>query len=224
MEQIKATRGPYETLHDDPAALRSPEATPAQTYIDLQMNIKLMKSSDLPEAEDIVSVVESIDEATVHLIADEASYAAGASGRVACIACPGVYVTLKEAHPDHKSDLFIDFDPRFRGFGKDTLIIPLDGDQPLDAIEHLPSHFHHAFKVVVVDTTFLDFLPLERILDISRLLGSLHEPLKLILIAPETAKEKAAVLGLHMAKVRPHGRHGATARVYTTISNPRKLH
>lgn len=114
MEQIKATRGPYETLHDDPAALRSPEATPAQTYIDLQMNIKLMKSSDLPEAEDIVSVVESIDEATVHLIADEASYAAGASGRVACIACPGVYVTLKEAHPDHKSDLFIDFDPRFR--------------------------------------------------------------------------------------------------------------
>jgi hypothetical protein len=114
MEQIKATRGPYETLHDDPAALRSPEHTPAQTYIDLQMNIKLMKSSGLPEAEDIISVVESIDEATVHLIADEASYAAGSSGRVACIGCPGVYISLKKAHPERTvDDLLIDFDPRF---------------------------------------------------------------------------------------------------------------
>jgi len=115
MEQVKATRGPSETLHDDPAALRSPEPTPTQTYVDLQMNIGLMKGSSLPEAEDIIPIVESIDEATVHLIADEASYAAGASGRVACIGCPGIYVSLKEAHPEHKvDDLFIDFDPRFR--------------------------------------------------------------------------------------------------------------
>ena len=42
MEQVKLPRGPYETLHDDPATLRSPGPTPAETFIDLQMNIKLI--------------------------------------------------------------------------------------------------------------------------------------------------------------------------------------
>ena len=107
-------RGPYETLHDDPATLRSPGPTPAETFIDLQMNIKLMEKSHLPDGEDLASAVESIDEATIHLIADEAAIAAGSGGRVACIACPGVMATLKQTHPDHKNDIMVDFDPRFR--------------------------------------------------------------------------------------------------------------
>ncbi len=168
-------------LQEDPASLRSPPAEGlAETYIDLQMNIKLMENPDEPE--DIIPALESVDEATVHILADEAALAAGPGGRVACIASPGVYHSLKEAHPDHKNDLFVDFDPRFRVSlknnttslkkqlprpmtpklifiyfsskqGENTLIIPLDGDKPL--AEHLPSQLQHAFQVVVVDATFL---------------------------------------------------------------------
>ena len=114
MEHVKPRRGPYETLHDDPAALRSPEPTPAETYIDLQMNIKLMNRSRLREGDVGPYVLESIDEATAHLIADEATRAAGPGGRVAAIACPGIYLNLIKAHPEHKNDVFIDFDPRFK--------------------------------------------------------------------------------------------------------------
>ena len=60
-------------------------------------------------------------------------------------------MSTREKKKTHFTFMFL----TWQAFGKNTVIIPLDGDRPLDAVEHLPSRFHHAFKVVVVDTTFL---------------------------------------------------------------------
>jgi hypothetical protein len=62
-------------------------------------------------------------------------------------------------------------------------------------------------------------------MDVARLLSLLHEPLKVILVAPEEKKETLEKQGLHMAKqLRPHGRHGPDVRVFTSIPNPKRLH
>jgi Probable N6-adenine methyltransferase len=114
MEQVQPSRGPYETLYDDPASLRSPEPTPSETFMDIQKNIQIVNSSHVLEGEELAYALKSLDEATTHLIADEAAIAAGAGGRVACIACPGVYISLKKGHPEHANDLLMDFDPRFK--------------------------------------------------------------------------------------------------------------
>ena len=113
MEQIKPSRGPYEILTPDPAAMRSPGKTPAQVAVDLFRSLNDVKLSHV-DGEDLVPKVESTDEATAHLIADEAVLVAGPTGRIACIAGPAVYLSLKRSHPDRENDLLIDFDPRFK--------------------------------------------------------------------------------------------------------------
>lgn len=113
MEQVKPVRGPYETLTSDPAALRSPDPTPVEVALDLGRSLHDVKTSYVA-GEDLVPKVESTDEATAHLVADEAAIAAGPSGLIACIACPAVFLSLRRAHPNRENDLLIDFDPRFQ--------------------------------------------------------------------------------------------------------------
>lgn len=119
MEQVKPSsswRGPYETLTDDPAILRSPPPTTTEVLVDVERTLHDVKTSAI-EGEDLATATSPADEASTHLIADEAVAAAG-TGRVTCVACPGVYLSLRRSYPARQSDVFVDFDPRFQVRGR----------------------------------------------------------------------------------------------------------
>ena len=109
----KADNTTYESFQEnDPGEVSSRGLSPESIHVDLLRSMNAVSSSQL-NAEDLLSV-DTLDEATRHLIADEAVAAAGTNGKIACIACGGVYLTLKEAHPERTHlDVFMDFDPRF---------------------------------------------------------------------------------------------------------------
>lgn len=115
MEQVKPSstwRGPYETLTEDPGLLRSP-TTGEAVLVDVERTVHDVKISAI-EGEDLATAMSPADEATTHLIADEAVAAASGSGRVACVAFPGVCLSLRRSYPARQGDIIIDFDPRFQ--------------------------------------------------------------------------------------------------------------
>jgi hypothetical protein len=69
--------------------------------------------------------------------------------RIACISCPTLYRQLKSSMPHNCSAVCLEYDTRFRIFGKD--FVPYDYNQPLD----LPPEFEGAFDIVVADPPFL---------------------------------------------------------------------
>lgn len=243
-EILKDKEKAYERFVDDPATLRSPPHTVAEEEIQLKRRIDDVNKTPQIHADDLIADVASIDEATRNVIADEAVHVATSlspTAKIACIACPGIYFSLRESFPDRHHDLLIDFDPRFeQAFSPaPVLTLPIEHASTLSAA--LPPTAHHQYAVVIVDVTFLPKFSStinEDVTKLATLLTPLHQPLRLILLGPQDLIENGYTgrdLNLKMAAVVPHTHThhprpfpnlgaGTSVRVFTTLAHSRRLH
>lgn len=116
--------------------------------------------------------------------------------RIACIACPTLYVYLKKMDPNASVQL-LEYDKRFGQYGSEFTFY--DYNHP----EDIPSELMHSCKVVVADPPYLSQECLEKVAETIRLLIQPEESF-LLLLTGEVQKERAAeVLGLYPCGFRP---------------------
>jgi len=89
------------------------------------------------------------DDKTAEILAKEAIYAAGSNGRIACISAPTAYRKIKELKPETCDVICLEFDERFKVFGKDFVFY--DYKEPLK----LAPELREQFDVVIADPPFL---------------------------------------------------------------------
>ncbi|XP_010516495.1 PREDICTED: protein-lysine N-methyltransferase N6AMT2 isoform X4 [Camelina sativa] len=117
--------------------------------------------------------------------------------RVACIACPTLYVYLKKRDPSLHVQL-LEYDMRFERYGSEFTFY--DYNEP----EDLPLQLKHCFHIIVADPPYLSRECLERV---SQTISFLSIPVDslLLLLTGEVQREHAAeLLGVRPCVFKPH--------------------
>ncbi|VYS60789.1 unnamed protein product [Arabidopsis thaliana] len=124
--------------------------------------------------------------------------------RVACIACPTLYVFLKKKDPSVQVQL-LEYDMRFEIYGNEFTFY--DYNEP----EDLPLQLKHCFHIIVADPPYLSRECLERVSQTISFLASPVDSLLLLLtgdisrLAGEVQREHAAeLLGVRPCVFKPH--------------------
>ncbi|RDY05150.1 EEF1A lysine methyltransferase 1, partial [Mucuna pruriens] len=156
---------------------------------------------------------------TAKTVAEEVlSLCGGVHARVACIACPTLYVYLKRMDPNVSVQL-LEYDKRFQQYGSDFTFY--DYNLP----EDIPSELKHSCKVVVADPPYLSKECLEKVAETIHLLIQPGESF-LLLLTGEVQKERAAeILGLHPCGFRPQhsNKLGNEFRLFTNYDPGTRL-
>ncbi|WCJ34120.1 EEF1A lysine methyltransferase 1 [Euphorbia peplus] len=130
--------------------------------------------------------------------------------RVACIACPTLYVYLKKIEPGVCVKL-LEYDKRFGQYGGD--FVYYDYNEP----EQLPDELKHGFQVVVADPPYLSKECIEKVKHTISFLKS-PEQSNVLLLTGEVQKDRAAeLLGLHPCGFKPQHKNklGNEFRLFT---------
>ncbi|CAN8254280.1 unnamed protein product [Cochlearia groenlandica] len=119
------------------------------------------------------------------------------SCRVACVACPTLYVYLKRKDPSLDVQL-LEYDMRFERYGSEFTFY--DYNEP----EDLPLVMKHCFHVIVADPPYLSRECLERVTQTILFLASPVASM-LLLLTGEVQRESAAeLLGVRPCVFKPH--------------------
>ncbi|CAA7060697.1 unnamed protein product [Microthlaspi erraticum] len=118
-------------------------------------------------------------------------------GRIACIACPTLYVYLKKRDPSLHVQL-LEYDMRFERYGDEFTFY--DYNEP----EDLPLQLRHCFHIIVADPPYLSKECLERVGQTISFLASPVDSL-LLLLTGEVQRDRAAeLLGVRPCVFKPH--------------------
>ncbi|XP_010550465.1 PREDICTED: protein-lysine N-methyltransferase N6amt2 isoform X2 [Tarenaya hassleriana] len=132
--------------------------------------------------------------------------------RIACIACPTLYVYLKR-DPSLRVQL-LEYDKRFERYGNEFTFY--DYNEP----EDMPLELKHSFHVIVADPPYLSKECLEKV---SQTVSFLVRPVDslLLLLTGEVQRERAAeLLGVRPCVFRPQhsSKLGNAFRVFTSYN------
>ncbi|ESW17740.1 hypothetical protein PHAVU_007G264300 [Phaseolus vulgaris] len=134
---------------------------------------------------------------TAKTVAEEVlTLCGGVHARVACIACPTLYVYLKQMNPNATVQL-LEYDKRFQQYGSDYTFY--DYNLP----DEIPSELKHSCKVVVADPPYLSKECLEKVAETIRLLIQPGESFVLLLTGDVQKERAAEILGLYPCGFRP---------------------
>ncbi|KAK6942482.1 Methyltransferase EEF1AKMT1/ZCCHC4 [Dillenia turbinata] len=140
------------------------------------------------------------------------------SPRVACIACPTLFVYLKRLDPNLSVQL-LEYDKRFEQYGSDFSLY--DYKKPVE----LPSEFKHAYHVVLADPPYLSEECLEKVTQTITFLSQ-PEDSYLLLLTGEVQKDTAKkLLGLYPCNFRPQhsSKLGNEFRLFTNYDPGSRL-
>ncbi|KAG7566158.1 hypothetical protein ISN44_As10g027550 [Arabidopsis suecica] len=117
--------------------------------------------------------------------------------RVACIACPTLYVYLKKKDPSLQVQL-LEYDMRFERYGNEFTFY--DYNEP----EDLPLQLKHCFHIIVADPPYLSRECLERVSQTISFLASPVDSLLLLLTGEVQREHAAELLGVRPCVFKPH--------------------
>ncbi|CAF2112796.1 unnamed protein product [Brassica napus] len=117
--------------------------------------------------------------------------------RVACIACPTLYVYLKKKDPSLQVQL-LEYDMRFERYGSEFTFY--DYNEP----EELPLGLKHCFHIIVADPPYLSKECLERVAQTVSFLASPVDSLLLLLTGDVQRDRAAELLGVRPCVFKPH--------------------
>ncbi|CAH8392480.1 unnamed protein product [Eruca vesicaria subsp. sativa] len=117
--------------------------------------------------------------------------------RVACIACPTLYVYLKKKDPSLNVQL-LEYDMRFERYGSEFTFY--DYNEP----EDLPPHLKHCFHIIVADPPYLSKECLERVTQTVSFLATPVDSLLLLLTGDVQRGRAGEMLGVRPCVFKPH--------------------
>ncbi|KAF8102198.1 hypothetical protein N665_0201s0474 [Sinapis alba] len=180
-----STQRDKDVEDDDPLVLSSQALAALQEFLADQN--KTVASTPPPSTVDGEDKVELVTEdwrlsqfwyepETAETVAEEVvTLSSRFSGcRVACIACPTLYVYLKKKDPSLQVQL-LEYDMRFERYGSEFTFY--DYNEP----EELPLQLKHCFHIIVADPPYLSRECLERVTQTISFLASPVESLLLLL-------------------------------------------
>ncbi|KAG0553352.1 hypothetical protein M758_12G004800 [Ceratodon purpureus] len=135
------------------------------------------------------------DEATSACVAAEVNYlvASRPQCRVACIACPTLFVELKKRYPGVSAQLF-EYDQRFKKYGNKFTFY--DYNSPLD----VPQVHQNAFQLVVADPPYLSKECLEKTVETMRYIAADSEATAVFMVLTGAVQESRV---WELLKARP---------------------
>ncbi|EPS63773.1 hypothetical protein M569_11012 [Genlisea aurea] len=224
VESIDGVEDVVDDDDDDIPALSAEALAALKEYL-AEQNVELAAASE--DAEDVELVAEDwrlsqfwYDRRTAETIAGEvvALSANLDSPRVACIACPTLYVYIKKLAPELPAQL-LEYDQRFERYGTEFTFY--DYNEP----ENLPSPLKHSCHIVVADPPYLSKECLEKVAGTVKYLCKPGECYTLLLTGEVQRDLAAQLLGLNPCGFRPQhsSKLGNEFRVFTSYDPGSRL-